>query len=277
VLATAAVRPDLENEDFAAVTPAAAVLLDGAGTPAGLDSGCVHGVAWYARTLGTILLARISAASSGGLAECLHDAIGEVRSLHGPHCDLSHPGTPAATVVTVRIRGGMVEHLVLCDSSLVLRETAGGIRVVTDQRIDDASRPFRRTLSQTPNTAPQHPAVFRDYVQGARTKKNVPGGYWVASADPAAAGQALTGSDPLADIEALLLLSDGATRLADLFGLVSWAELTGIVSRDGPEELIRQVRAAEAADPDARRWKRGKPVDDATVICCDQLDADPVA
>jgi hypothetical protein len=59
VLATAPVSPQVENEDFAAVTPSAAVLLDGAGTPAGLETGCVHGIAWYARTLGTVLLSVI--------------------------------------------------------------------------------------------------------------------------------------------------------------------------------------------------------------------------
>ena len=61
-LATDPGTPGWPNEDFAAVASGAAVLLDGATTfPRGADTGCVHGVAWYARTLGTTLLAAITA------------------------------------------------------------------------------------------------------------------------------------------------------------------------------------------------------------------------
>jgi hypothetical protein len=56
-----------------------------------------------------------------------------------------------------------------------------------------------------------------------------------------------------------------------LFGLVSWDELVSLVVEEGPAELIRQVRRAEASDPAGSRWRRGKAVDDATVICCDRL------
>ena len=57
MLATDPGTPGWPNEDFTAVAPGAAVLLDGATTvPRTADTGCVHGVAWYARTLGTALL-----------------------------------------------------------------------------------------------------------------------------------------------------------------------------------------------------------------------------
>jgi hypothetical protein len=270
VLATAPVGPEVENEDFAAVTPSAAVLLDGAGTPAGLETGCVHGIAWYARTLGTVLLSLITAADSRALADCLHAAISEVRSRHEDTCDLSHGGTPAATVVATRIRGDELEYLVLSDSVLVLaREDTN--QVVTDERIATASRGHRGLLDQMTIGTPGRDAVFRDYVQTVREMKNAPDGYWVASADPEAARHAVCGSAGLAGLRAVLLLSDGASRLADLFGLVSWDELVSLVLGAGPAELIRQVRRAEASDPAGARWRRGKSVDDATVVCCDRL------
>jgi hypothetical protein len=270
VLATAPVSPQVENEDFAAVTPSAAVLLDGAGTPAGLETGCVHGIAWYARTLGTVLLSVITAADSGTLADCLHAAIGEVRSRHEDTCDLSHLGTPAATVIATRIRGDELEYLALSDSVLVLARQ-GANQVVTDHRIETASRPHRGLFEAMPIGTPGRDAAFRRYVQTVREMKNTPGGYWVASADPDAARHAVCGSTALAGLRAALLLSDGASRLADLFGLVSWDELVSLVLEAGPAELIRQVRAAEASDPGGSRWRRGKAVDDATVVCCDRL------
>jgi hypothetical protein len=271
VLATEPVRPATENEDFAAVTPAAAVLLDGAGTPAGMETGCVHGVAWFARTLGAELLAEMTAAASGPLDGCLHAAIGAVRSRHAGTCDLGHDGSPAATVVAIRIRGDELEHLVLSDSALVLAGPSGEVRVVTDQRIEDAARAHRGELDQLPIGTPGRDAAFRRYVQTVRDLKNTPGGYWVASADPGAAHRALRGSTALADVRAAVLLSDGASRLTEVFGLATWEQLAALVIEAGPGELIRQVRAAEASDPDGIRWKRGKAVDDATVVYCDQL------
>jgi hypothetical protein len=273
VLATAPARPDMENEDFAAVTSSAAVLLDGAGIPAGLESGCVHGVAWFARTLGTALLAEMSGPAASSLTGCLRDAIRRVRLLHEGGCDLSHPGSPTATVVAIRPRAGQLEHLVLADSSLVLTGTDGGTRVVTDRRLDEVCGPLRAALDRVPMSDVRRAAAFRDHIQAVSRLRNTPGGFWVASADPAVAEQALTGRSPLRGLASALLLSDGASRLADLFGLVSFA-LAALAARDGPAELIRQVRTAEAADPAGERWKRSKALDDATAVYCDQLDDD---
>jgi hypothetical protein len=47
------------------------------------------------------------------------------------------------------------------------------------------------------------------------------------------------------------LLSDGASRLVDLFELATWEELLALLDENGPDELLRQVRAAEATDPRA--------------------------
>lgn len=65
---------------------------------------------------------------------------------------------------------------------------------------------------------------------------------------------------------AAVLLSDGASRLADRFHLATWAEVCGILTRDGPAGLIERVRAAESADPRGQRWPRGKIHDDATAV-----------
>ncbi len=271
-MATAPARPAADNEDFAAVGPSAAVLLDGASMPAGVDSGCAHGVAWFARTLGTALLARACDSASGPLAGCLRAAIDDVRAQHGGTCDLEHPWTPTATVVAIRVRGGELEHLVLADSSLILTSVGGAIQVVTDRRLDTALHGTRSALREVPLRHPDYAAAFRDHMAAVQSRRNSAGGFWVAAADPAVADHALTGSTPLSSIESALLVSDGASRLTDLFGLASWADLTEIVRRDGPAELIRQIRVAEASDPDGARWHRSKATDDATIVYCDQFD-----
>src|SRR5947209_13323318 len=99
VLATERGTPGWPNEDFAAVAPGAAVLLDGCTTtPAGTTTGCVHGVAWYARTLGGLLLSTITSDPPVPLADCLAAAVAAVRAMHDGGCDLANPATPGATV-----------------------------------------------------------------------------------------------------------------------------------------------------------------------------------
>jgi hypothetical protein len=99
-----------------------------------------------------------------------------------------------------------------------------------------------------------------------RRARNQPGGYWVAAADPQAASQAVTGTLPASSLQRAVLLSDGASRLVDLFELATWEELLALLDENGPEELVRQVRAAEATDPEGRQWPRTKRSDDATAV-----------
>jgi hypothetical protein len=62
------------------------------------------------------------------------------------------------------------------------------------------------------------------------------------------------------------LLSDGAGRLADRYDLATWPQIAVTLAEHGPGELIRQLRAAEASDPEDLRWPRSKLRDDATAI-----------
>ncbi len=224
-LATEPGSPDRPNEDFVAAAPGTAVLLDGGTTyPIGADTGCVHGVAWYARTLGTTLLAEIVAEPRSPLEAALAEAIGQVRDRHQHTCDLTNALTPAATVVAVRASGDSIEYLVLSDSALVIDRDDG------------------------------HPAVI--------TLKTRP----AASTDPRVAGSARIGHVSPGGLRGLALLSDGVTRIVERYGVLTWAQAIAIARDDGPGELIRQVRAAEATDPDRTRWPRRKSGDDASVL-----------
>jgi hypothetical protein len=213
------------NEDFAAIAPAAAVLLDGCTTtPRDADIGCVHGVAWYARTLGADLLAGITAEPAVPLASALETAIAQVRRRHESTCDLTVRKTPAATVTAVRAEPGGISYLALSDSSVVA--DFGG-------------------------TKP--PEVITDT-------------HRAAAADPAAARVAATGIIPAGDVCGVALFSDGATRIADRYNVLTWPDVMGIVRDQGPAALIRQVRAAEDTDLGCERWPRNKVRDDATVV-----------
>ncbi|MEV5800745.1 integrase [Streptomyces collinus] len=264
-LASQPADPGRENEDFAAASFGAAVLLDGAGV-AGAETGCVHGIAWFSSTLGGLLLADIAAHPARPLADCLADSIRAVRSLHENTCDLTYRASPTSTVVAVRADGGGLEYLVLGDSTLLLAEADGSTTAITDQRLDDVGKRLRGPVDALPTGSPEHSVALAEYRDALTGLRNRPDGFWIAGPDPQAAEHALTGTVPLDSLASLTLLSDGATRLVDSFELADWKAALGLLNSSGPDGLIGRVRAAEAGDPDGRRWPRGKARDDATVL-----------
>ncbi|MFI7225912.1 protein phosphatase 2C domain-containing protein [Nonomuraea angiospora] len=260
--------PGRPNEDFVAGTPDAAVLLDGAGTPPGSDSGCSHGVAWYSRALGSTLLTAMSQ-SAGTLPEVLAQGIKTVSSLHDGTCDLAHPGSPSATVIMMRRTTNVLEWLVLADSVLLLDVVdAVDPMVICDDREAQVGALYRAEMDALDSGSDEHAAAHRRYVETLRSYRNRDGGFWVAATDPLAADQALTGSMPVNQIRAAALLSDGASRLVDRFHLNTWGQMLDVLDESGPDDVIRQVRVAEHSDPQGARWPRGKTFDDATALHC---------
>lgn len=266
-LATEPANPAHGNEDFVVATPSAVVLLDGVGTPKGSTTGCVHGVVWFVQQLGITLLSLITEDDRATLTRCLAKAIKHVNWLHYNTCDLTHPGTPSATVVALRSRAESVDYLVLADSTLVL-DLLGGVRAFTDDREAQVGQRLRPRMDSLPGGTREHEAAHREYVEALRSYRNTAGGFWAASTEPQAAAQAFSGSVPRTQVRAAALLSDGASRLVDRFKLVTWEEALKTLDAHGPWELIRQVRAAEDSDPRGQRWPRGKLYDDATIAYC---------
>lgn len=261
--ATEPARPDRDNEDFVAASTNTVVLLDGVGTPVGSDAGCRHGVAWYSRHLGTSVLNLATDAPEIPLVDVLELGIEHVADLHRHSCDLSHPGSPSATVIIARQNAGDLDYLVLADSVLLL-ESGGQTRSICDDREAQVGQHHRAAMDALPSGSAEHVDAHRQYVETLRSYRNRPGGFWVASSDPHAARESIVGKEPLASLTAVLLLSDGASRLVDRFELATWSATVDLARTDGPSAIIDRVRAAERSDPDGLRWPRGKTYDDAT-------------
>ncbi|WP_114853332.1 protein phosphatase 2C domain-containing protein [Brachybacterium sp. YJGR34] len=230
------------DEDAGGVLGEVAVVLDGAGVPRRYRAGCHHSVAWFSHTLAAHLLAGAQDPQTP-LATALAGAITTVRALHAGECDLE-AGGPSATVVAVRRREDRLEHLVLCDSSLLLERRDGGVVRLTDPRVEQVVRSERRA-------------------EAIEARRNVPGGFWVARHEPEAAQQAIVGHTPLAELARAHLVSDGVTRAVDLLGITDEEGLVAALATD-PCALLNTLRAAERALPEDRRPR--KPHDDATVL-----------
>ena len=252
-----------ENEDFAAAVPGGLVLLDGAASPAGLPSGCSHSVAWYARTLGGLLAGQITNTSQT-LADALAASITSVNALHSGACGLASPHSPSAAVATVRAHGERLDYLLLSDSTLLVDRPGAEPLALCDNRLDEVHAKLGYPATMPPYGSPERDAAMLAHVRDLGGYRNQPGGFWVASTSPAAAREALTGSLPLADVAAVALLTDGATRIVDVFGLLAWPHALRVLHDRGPADLITRTRGAEASDPGCVRWPRSKASDDAT-------------
>lgn len=230
------------DEDAGGVLGEVAVLLDGAGVPRRFRAGCSHSVSWFSHALAARLLGHAQDPTVP-LRTALARAIEDVGALHQATCDLDRGG-PSATVVAVRRTEERLEHLVLCDSSLLLHGPGGDVMRVTDTRVEEVVRSERTA-------------------DAIEARRNRPGGFWVARHEPEAADEAIEGSSPLAQWQRAHLVSDGVTRAVDLLGLHNDASLAASLAKD-PQALLRQLRAAEAGLAPARRPR--KLHDDATVL-----------
>src|SRR5215213_8118694 len=263
-IATQAGSQDSPNEDWGGVlAPGLGVVLDGLSAPDGTGTGCRHGTLWFVSQLGPRVLAQ-AADPARSLVDALAEAIHPVASLH-PACDLKHPGTPSATMVLLRAHDEGTDYLALADAVLLL-DTADGLQVVSDERVNQLAAKERAAANQVPVGSALKLRRRAQLTRALRRARNRPGGYWVAAADPQAASQAVTGTLPGRSTHRAVLLSDGASRLVDLFELATWEELLALLDESGPDELLRQIRAAEAVDPEGRQWPRTKRSDDASAV-----------
>lgn len=129
---------DKPNEDYLAIGKEMVVVLDGA--TARTDTGCVHGVAWYAQHLADAIVDHPDLPPEDALALAIVQTANQHRE-----CDLEHPGTPSAAVAIVQVRQDVLRYLVLGDVTVVA-DTRHGLEVITDNRVSETATAERAIL-----------------------------------------------------------------------------------------------------------------------------------
>ncbi|WP_158886628.1 hypothetical protein [Amycolatopsis anabasis] len=231
------------TEDHVFVLDNAVLLLDGATAPRpDLPSG-----GWYAGLLTASLAARLRARPDDDLATVLAASIAEVAAAHG----LLPGHSPSSTVAMLRWTPEAVEGLVLADSPIVAFGRSG-----PDVLADD------RLVSLRDNGK---------LLTGAdvRRRRNADDGFWVAEAEPAAAGRAMRKRWPRREVDAVLLASDGVAIGVDEYRIFDWPGVYELARTRGLGSVLEAVRAAERADPDGTRWPRAKRHDDQALVLVD--------
>jgi hypothetical protein len=269
-MATSAAKAGQPNEDFTGAVPGAAVLLDGAGIP-GTESICCHGVAWYTHRLGGALLGYLSGDDGQGLAAILASAIADIAADHRTTCDITNPSSPQATVMILRVDGDHADFAALADSYLIFDRSDGLPQLITDEREVAARGLCSQVLDRVPRGTPDYDRALEAYIEALRARRNQPGGYWIAKENPRAAAEAVTGSTPVRDLAGAALLSNGASRIVDPYGLADWAGALNLLRAKGPAEIIRRVRDAEASGSRDDGHPGAEAADDATAAYCTSL------
>lgn len=250
---------DRPTEDRVVLLPGAVVLADGATALWPTE----RGGGWYADRLCAALAAGLTERPSAALADVLAGAIAGVAAEY----DLVPGAAPSSTVAMLRWTADRVDALVLADSPVVVFTDAGA-EVLADDRIAALPRPggYRGRLRAGGGFGPGHVDALRASGAATGRLRNVPGGFWVAEADPAAAAQAATASWPRAGLRAALLASDGVSCGVDDYQIFDWPGALALAADAGPAAVLARVRAAERADPDGARWPRPKPHDDQALV-----------
>jgi 8-oxo-dGTP pyrophosphatase MutT (NUDIX family) len=164
-----------------------------------------------------------------------------------------------------------LDYLVLGDSALLLEDASGEVDMITDRRMGRVAVAEYQAVLELPIGSKEHQAARIAFVRRQQPMRNKPGGYPVASTDPSAAAETITGSVPVSGVRRAAMVSDGVTRFAE-FGLGTWADLLEVLSRGGPGMLVGRIRGAEDGDPAGRRWPRAKKHDDAGVVFWENED-----
>jgi hypothetical protein len=246
--------------DRVVVMTSAVIVLDGASAfgPAAISPAA------YADQLGTEIASAIKASPARPLPQIMATAIAATANA----LNLSDNDGPSSTVAIARVNDDTADLLLLGDSYIAFR-AHDTTTVLTDDRIDYLGLPqatlYRERLAAGSGYGPAHAATLRELQADQRAHRNIPGGYWIASANPEAAEHAITLTLPVALLEWIALATDGAADAARHLGLDDWeaiarcdeARLSGLLQRCHEWE--------ETTDPDGRQRPRAKRHDDKAI------------
>ncbi|MDV6011110.1 hypothetical protein F8178_01210 [Haloechinothrix sp. LS1_15] len=255
-MATAQLPAIHDSDDKIFTAGHAVVVLDGASAflPVPVPASV------YADHLGSYLRDALNAAPDADLRRLLADGIEHTAR----QLDLTPGRSPSSTVAIARELDKRVEFLLLGDSVIVLPE-----EVLTDARMDDLDleprRRYRERLAAGHGYDSEHTALLRELQEQQAARRNQPGGYWIAEADPVAAEHALVASHPVSTAPWAVLLTDGAYTTMDHLGLDDWPHL--VHSDTGKlADMLHHCEAWEAhGDPDAGELPRAKRHDDKSL------------
>ncbi|WP_030230326.1 PP2C family serine/threonine-protein phosphatase [Streptomyces sp. NRRL S-350] len=268
--ATRAGSPRVASEDRVRTAPGLIVVVDGVTTVA-VGAEALGGT--YADILAEEVLA-LAGDPDTDLRTALAEAIGRTAKA----LDLVPPTVPGssaqATVTVGRVRGSRFEAAAIGDSPVAAVGFDGSVRVLTDDRLAAlvGNRPPRLEQWERLRSGAgrigdrRHRELMREIMHGLSDAVNVPGGYWIAGAEPQAGLNAVVADWPLEDLSDILIATDGTSVAVDKYQILTWPQIADLCRTEGPDAVLDLVEEADSSDPIGHRWPRAKPGDDKTLV-----------
>lgn len=177
------------------------------------------------------------------------------------------PGaSPSATVAIARQQPTQTEFLVLGDAQIV-----GTTFQLRDDRLDTVGTShrtkYRQRLEQGHGYDNIHQKILADLQADEAKRRNTPGGFWVAEANPSAAQHALDKTIKSTNNTKtwFVMSTDGAYSTLGHLGLDSWKTISEH-TEDELAELLNQCHDwEEKQDPHGQTMPRAKRHDDKTL------------
>lgn len=273
IVAAESIASGNENEDrIGAATPLAWVIdgatdvLDHPLTAGGTDA------AWFAGSLHAWLQA--NAATYDACLSRLPDTLAHEQARafataasRAPRERFEHP---SASGIVLRANGHGLEYVSVGDCTLLVETPDGLLRVgapekdAGDTQLGAAIAAYQRTAA-APTAAAARAHVW-PRIRAARARMNTDAGHGVFSITAPPAQLVAHGRIDAARGTRALLASDGLMRLSDVYRRFTRAELFDRAWRYGLGDLMRELRAIEAADAEALAHPRAKVNDDASAM-----------
>jgi hypothetical protein len=259
VQVTTAQHPDpAASDDRIFVASNAVIMLDGASAFVPTDVPAAD----YVDGLGSAIKDNLIEEPTGDLADVLAGAIQRTAD----RLDAGRgAAAPSSTVAIARLRPDeTIDVLVLGDTQVVTPH-----RTIRDDRLNNvgANRraAYQARLAAGNGYDEQHRSILQELQREQLRRRNQPGGYWIAEADPSAAQHALTARLSAASTPWLVLATDGAYKPLGHLGLDDWPRLARLDSAALRDLLDRCQRWEAHDDPDGIDVPRAKRHDDKSV------------
>jgi hypothetical protein len=204
-ITTALLQASSPGADRIGVAGNAVAVLDGA---TAFEPGAVP-AGQYAGQLSEAIIGRLGDDMSAPLPRILEDAI----SVTSAAMSMTGEIGPSSTAVIVRAGPAAIDLLVLGDSFIFYGTDTACTGMLTDDRIAGLGFPqraqYRARLAAGSGYDQVHRRLLQDLQREQRQRRNRPGGYWIAQADPAAARHARVLTVPAGGVTWIVAATDG--------------------------------------------------------------------
>jgi hypothetical protein len=234
-------------------------------------------VAWFSRALSRTLIEHVSDDLPLGELHALAAASVMIEYQHALLRVPARPplfAQPTAAISIVRIRSDSLELFELGDCSAFAwngrdaTRLGSGVGQEHNRKTRARVAVLQAAHGASPKTVWQQDRIWERTRRDARLRQprlNVS----TPSAEDRFDGWST--SIGLESVDAVVLMSDGLERFAVEFEMGNETEMVRRILSDGPESLLRDVRAIETADADCRRFPRVKTSDDASCVVAQKV------